>query len=469
MARRLLTTISSSSTRVLRSSKSGNGWGWLLGLLSLSLLAGACSQGPTEIGIGLPDVNATTGTYLIDTVTVRTSTVLRDSVVTSNSQFLVAGRYTDPLLGTIEARSFFRLGQTALFTPDPTLVYDSVALVLNSTIPGTGAVDTYRYGDTTKVQTLFAVYPMTTPVSNTQPSYASRRLTQLSYDTTQLLNVTLPRRRARRGQSIFRIRLHDDFGRKLLAAGQAGQISTIDNFQNYLPGLAIVPGATDNAAILRFAAVSSSAGLYLYYHSPSDATTPLSTAFVLPDVGPTSAHCFQISADRSTAGVRNLPTRSLQQVSSALTGERTFIEGGLGLQTRLEFPYLANLRQLGQRVTVTQASLVAQVPAPTLTAFLPTPPALELRLSNINNQPTSTAAYTGADYKSGVSSLTGLDQGTYTWNLTNYIQNVINNTQSNNGFLISSSTPELPTRVVLASQRDPLNKLQMRIYAISLQ
>lgn len=455
-------------TPVQRSSKLTAAWGHLLGLLSLSLLVGACSQGPTEIGIGLPDTNATTGTYLIDTVTVRTSTVLRDSVVTSNSAYLLAGRYTDPLLGTVEARSFFRLAQTTLFTPDPSLVFDSVTLVLNSTLPSTNNVDTYRYGDTTKVQTLFAVYPMTAPVSSTQPSYASRRFTKLSYDTTQLLNATLPRRRARRGQSVFRMRLRDDFGRRLLAAGQAGQINTIENFQNYLPGLAILPGASDDASILRFSATSPSAGLYLYYHSPTDANTPLSTIFALPDPGPTSAHCFQISADRRT-GIPNLPTQSLQAVSSALTGERTFIEGGLGLQTRLEFPYLTSLRQLGQRVTITQATLVGEVPTNTLTAFLPGPPALDLRLSNINNQPTSPTAYASADYKPGVSSLTGLDQGTYTWQLADYVQNVINNTLPNNGFLVSSQTPELPSRVVLGSRRDPLNKLQMRIYAISLQ
>ncbi len=89
-------------------------WGRLLLGLSLLLVAAACSTTPANIGVGLPGVDPTTGAYLVDTLTLRTSTVLRDSVITSNSNYLLVGRYVDPQLGTITARSYCALDFPAL-------------------------------------------------------------------------------------------------------------------------------------------------------------------------------------------------------------------------------------------------------------------------------------------------------------------------------------------------------------------
>ena len=122
------------------------------------------------------------------------------------------------------------------------------------------------------------------------------------------------------------------------------------------------------------------------------------------------------------------------------------------------------------RATPPQAALLAEVPSSTLMPYVPAPPSsLELRLSNISNQPISDKAYTGADYHYGISAITGLAQGSYTWTLTEYVQGVLNNTISNNGFLVRSPEVDQPTRVALASPRSPLNKMQLRIYLISLQ
>lgn len=443
-----------------RSSNLIAAWSRLLGLLGLVALVGACSTDLTGIGVGLPDANTNTGAYLVDTITVRTSTVLRDSVPTSNSNYLLAGRYTDPLLGTLEARSFFRVGLGTTFTPDATYLLDSVVLVLKP--------DSYRYGDTTKTQTLFSVYKMNTPVSNTQASYASPKYTKADFDSTTLLNEqAAPVRRARPNLTTLRLRLKKSFGQQLLDAGQAGGIATQEAFQNFLPGLAVLPGATDDAALVRMSASTSDAnsGLFLYYHTALDATAQ-NVSFLISNG---RGHYFQVRANRRTGAVgAALPTETLQGVSASLTGEQTFVEGALGLQTKLEFPYLSSIRQFGQNLTITSAQLTAQVPNPSLTPYLPTPPDLTVYLSNINNQPVSNAAYASAAYTPGVSTTTGLDQGTYSWSITSYVQAVLANATPNNGMLLASGTPELPTRVTLGSQRSVLNKLQLRLYLISL-
>lgn len=451
-------------------------WGRLpFGLLvALVLLAASCTKDIGNIGVGLPDAQTNTGAYLIDTVTIRASTVLRDSVVTSNLNNMLVGRYTDPQLGTLTARSYFQVGLPGGFHPDPTFVYDSTTLVLHTATAPTP--DSFIYGDTTRTQALFEVHPITpsNPISVTKVSFASPKLTTISYDSTTLLNRggVAPRGRVRPTKTTLRLPLDDNtFGRKLLQAGQAGLLTTQDLFDNYLPGLALTPAPGDDAAIVRLSASASDAALMLYYHDPNNPTVVLSSAFSLANA---NRHFYQVTASRSPAAIKNLPTTSLQAVSSSLTGMATVVEGALGLQTRLEFPYLADLQQFGANLTVTNARITALVPNATLSPFVPVPPNLLLYITDTNNHPlglyaNGNASTTEGIYQSGISTQTGIEQGSYTWSVDRYVQGVINRTIANNGFLISSATPGLPNRVVLGGPRNTTNKLALRIYFITVK
>ncbi len=434
-------------------------------LVALALLAASCTKDVGNIGVGLPDAQTNTGAYLIDTVTIRASTVLRDSVVTSNSDNLLVGRYTDPQLGTLTAKTFFQVGLTDAFHPDPTFVYDSTTLVLHPA--GTKKPDSYIYGDSTKTQALFEVHPLIDPISLTKPSFASPKLTSLNYDSTTLLNRggVAPRGRARPTQTTVRLPLQDSFGIKLLQSGQLGLLTTQDLFDNFLPGLVLTPAPGDDATIIRLSASAGGAALMLYYHDPTNPTVVLSSTFSLASA---NRHFYQVKAARSTAAIRNLPTTSLQSVSSSLTGMTTVVEGALGLQTRLEFPYLADLQQFGANLTVTNAQITALVPTATLSPFVPVPPNLTISFTDVNNHPTLTYVPSVA-YTSGLSSATGIEQGSYNWSVTSYVQAVINRTLPNNGFLISSVAPTLPNRVILGGPHNTTNKLVMRIYFITVK
>jgi hypothetical protein len=438
-------------------------WGRLLAMLSLVALAASCTNTVSDIGVGLPDANTDTGAYLIDTLTVRASTVLRDSVPSSNSAYLFVGQYTDPLLGKLTARSAFRLGLPDAYAPDPAAVFDSVTLILKP--------DAYRYGDTTKTQALVEVHRLRSPVSSTQYSFTSPRLTRMDYDSVNRLNYSAnggslaPVGRARPNLRTLRLPLDRAFGRTLLTMGQTGRLSTQDDLDAFLPGLVITPATNDEAAILRLSATATDAGVNLYYHLPTDPTTVITSSFSLANGG---RHYFQVRANRTAAAITNLPKTSLQAVSSTLTGERTVIEGAIGLQTRLEFPYLADLRQYGNNLTITNAQILASVPNSTLTPFAPVPPALNISYTDANNHPISTYQ-AGVTYNTGISTSTGIEQGTYNWLVTSYIQAVLKNTIPNNGLLLSSATPEVPTRVILGGPRNVQNKLTLRVYFIRVQ
>ena len=467
--------ISTSLTRVLRSNKllasPGRRRAWLClpgALLGLALLAAGCQKDPSSIGVGLPSGQTNTGAYLVDTLTIRASTVLRDSVVTSDPDYLLVGRYADPLLGTLTAKSFFRL--TGGFQPDPTFVYDSLTLVLKP--------DAYRYGDTTKTQALFEVHRLVDQLSDVKPLFAAPRLTPVNYDSTTLLNKggVAPVRRTRPNATALRLPLSDAFGRDLLTRAQAGRLATQDDFTAYLPGLALTAAATDNAAIVRLSVSAAGSALMLYYHDPNNPTVALSSSF-----NPTARHFYQLKANRSTAGVPNLPRRaSLQTVSSALTGEQTFVEGVLGLQTLLEFPYLTDVQQFGQNITVTSATaLTAIVPSNSITPFVPAPPNLILSYTDGANHPQGiyyagqgggpNQPPVGIPYLAGISAQTNLEQGVYSWPMADYCQNVINRRIQNTGLLLSSATPTLPNRVVLGGPRNQQNKLTLRLYFITAE
>ena len=452
---------------MLRRSSNGQAVSWraLLALLALVLTA-ACSKNTdiTNIGVGLPSVQTNTGAYLVDTLTMRTSTVLRDSVVTSTSGFLLVGQATDPLLGKLTAKSYFRLGiANDNFKVDPSFVYDSLVLVLPT--------DAYRFGDTTRTQTLFEVHELTTPLSSTKPSFASPRLTPLTYDATVLnqtggVRGTAPVGRARPNLAPLRLRLRDDFGQRLMTAGQSGLYQTQDAFDAFLNGLALVPAANDDAALVRLSATNGSAALALYYHDPN-VTGQQNYVF---SVSTGARHAYQVTADRSAAGVVGLPATSLQAVAASATGQQTFIEGALGLQTKLEIPYLTNLAAFGNNLTITNAQITAYVPAYTITPYVPTPPALTISGSNTINQPIGNYG-SNVSYQVTTSPITGLPQGSYTWPVLTYIQAVLNHSIPNNGLLLSSATPDLPTRVVLADPRNATatNRLQLRVYLIQVQ
>lgn len=426
-------------------------WGRLLAMLSLVAVAASCT-------------NVDTGAFLIDTLTIRASTVLRDSVPSSNSAYLFVGQYTDPLLGKLTARSAFRLGLPNGYAPDPAAIFDSITLILKP--------DAYRYGDTTKTQALVEVHRLRSPISNTQYSFTSPRLTRMDYDSVNQLNASpnggtlAPINRARPGLRTLRLPLTRTFGQTLLSLGQTGRLATQDELDAFLPGLVITPATNDEAAIVRLSATAADAGVNLYYHLPTDPTTVITSSFSLANGG---RHYFQVRANRNAAAIANLPRRSLQSVSSALTGERTVIEGALGLQTRLEFPYLNDLRQFGNNLTVTNAQITASVPATTLTPFVPVPPALGIYFTDAGNRPTGLYSPTAVPYNTVISTTTGLEQGIYNWSVTSYVQGVLKNTIANNGLLLASATPDVPSRVIIGGPRNVQNKLVLRVYFIRVQ
>ncbi len=432
------------------------GWGRLLLGLSLLLGAAGCSSNPAaNIGVGLPSVDTATGAYLVDTLTVRASTVLRDSVVTSTSNYLLVGRYQDPILGPIKTTSYTTLNLGGAFQPAATLVADSAVLVLPT--------DTYRYGDTTQTQTLVNVRELTSFIPATSFGFASPKITSMAGRFGGALTSSLTPRRARKTLGTLRLRLDNAYRDRLMNDGKAGRLTTQEQLDRSYPGISLEPGANDAAALVRLnvSANGATAGVVLYYHDPADVATAISHTFNINS----ARHFYQVEAPQLGSPLSTLT--SLQQVDAALTGQQTYIHGLLGLQTKIEIPYLLDLRNFGQNFVITNAAMTAEVPATTLSNRLALAPPTTLAVSTTDRNNHQGTAFANATYNPTVTSRDGITQAGYTWSVLAYCQNVLSGAVPNNGMLLATTTPTAPERVVLGGPRRTLNRLQLRLYLIS--
>jgi hypothetical protein len=439
-------------------------WGRLVLGFGLLLVAAGCSTNPASIGIGLPSVDTNTGAYLVDTLTIRASTVLRDSVITSTSSSLLIGRYQDPQLGPIKTTSYTTLNLGGAFQPDRSFIADSAVLVL--------ATDTYRYGDTTQTQTLVNVREMTSFLPVTSYGFASPKLTSVTglLAPATSINYTTPivPRRARRQLGTLRLRLTDAYRNRLMTDGKNAALTTQEQLDRNYAGLALQPGANDTGALVSFNVSANSgttSGVILYYHDPLDATTVLSHTFSINS----ARHFYQVDPLQAGNPVSALISQgSLGQLDASFTGQQTYIQGLLGLQTKIEIPYLFDLRNFGPNLVITSASMTAEVPPTTLsrTLVLAPPPALTVSSTDRRNHQGRTL-FASPTYSTSITNRDGITQAGYTWSVLSYCQAVLSNSIPNDGMLLSTSTPALAERVVLGGPKRTTNRLQLRLYLIS--
>ena len=273
----------------------------------------AC-EAPKEIGLP-PEINA--AIVYTDTITVKTSTVLLDSVRTSGALRLLAGNYQDPLFGRISARTFFDIGGPLSFE-GKTYEYDSVAITMSYG---------YFYGDTLQPFE-FGLHQLTDSLQANKTYYnisstnfqaaplATSRFTPSPFSTNSV-----------------RIRLPNTYGKAIFDAAAKGELVNAVDFRNKFKGFAIVPKAT-NAAVIGF--VPASIVLQLYIHE-TGATIALASAFSLLS----SRRFNQVLANRQASPISAL--RPLQPVAAAQTGGVNYVQDALGVVTKIEFPTLARL------------------------------------------------------------------------------------------------------------------------------
>lgn len=311
--------------------------------LLLVIICYGCSD-PSQIGSNFFNEGSLDLVYN-DTITVRTSTVLIDSLVTSNATRLLVGHHLDEDLGSLTCAAYFNLGpDDASSLEDTHTTYSRFSLILS--------YDNYSYYDTAVAQTFF-VHRLTEDIEakddgnlyNTSAvSYNENPLGELSFIAfpNKLDSVEIP--------------LTDELGLQLyeLSKSSSTQVSNSIEFQKLLRGIVVKADTSVNGPILGF---STNAELRLYYYDRSiQPTEEKYLSFSIEGSSSPTKYFNSIIGDRTNTALADLETRKYP-LRSDITNDRFYLQGGCGLVLRIELPYIRSILQDDENLILSSAWL----------------------------------------------------------------------------------------------------------------
>ena len=306
----------------------------LLLFFVMAIWLAACQHG-TIIGEDLIDED-NTQVQEIDSLSVESANLLLDSIYTTNGTRLLAGAYHDPYLGNISAQCFFNtdtLGQFSL-DDDDDLRFDSLSLSLRHD---------YEYPATDHLQRL-AVYTLETELED-ETFYFNDSPAPGTFNKIGSASFNTRTTRSKR----FNIRLPDALGQSLFKVAK-GQDDLL--LENVLNGLALMQeGDNEGQSVMGFP--SDSVYVRLYYHNQKTDEAGEVKIRLKP-----GRRFNRITSDRSKTAISKLAQQGIP-LSSSQSNHQTYIQAGVGICTKLDFPTLRSIRQ-NRNISVNLAYLDIQ-------------------------------------------------------------------------------------------------------------
>ena len=315
----------------------------LLILLLPAFTIYSCTRKDIQFGT-VPENNYTNLVY-IDTVAVQLSTLLVDSFATNGDTSLLTGRYKDPYLGTVSAKSFFQMTVPTSVPEIPASAkFDSLTFIFHP--------NDYYYGDTSRAQTIY-INELADAIGY---SYNSKL-----YNTSNIAVKPTPlgskkMRIDPRGFDSVSIRLNDEKGLELFTKLQQSStdITTENDFLNYFHGISIAIANDDTTAIYGMNGAAGSMVMRVHYHT----TIPYPEAHYIDFTSLANSYSFnQVLTNRTGTGL--VPgTAGITEINSALTNNLAFTQPGSGLYLKMIFPSLRGILNNTSYIKLLKAELI---------------------------------------------------------------------------------------------------------------
>lgn len=303
----------------------------------------ACQDENSKLGQNL--VDSSFYNVFVDTCTVSISTILMDSMPTRSDTICQLGRYKDSTWGEVVA-AYYAEYSKASFTPSDDYSYSFDSLVLRLTYTG------HYWGDTLSSQSI-SVYRISYPIVLDDDDMDNLyNTTHLPIDEEPLFSFKFaPRPRTDRQ---LEVRLPDELGQQMLQdiINEEDFLDTQEEFKEYFPGLAFVPH-TDGGCINGFMVADSSMTITMHYKEISNIRTEKElTMKVNKDFAHTSitTHRANSKLEGMQPGIDNL-------IASTQMEHKAYLQGLTGLYNQIEFPYINNLMDQAEVVTIEEATL----------------------------------------------------------------------------------------------------------------
>ncbi|WP_321309409.1 DUF4270 family protein [Marinifilum fragile] len=367
----------------------------LLLLLTLSFLISCNSNNFEEHQIGDNLIDETSEVVLIDTLTIKSSTVILDSLVTSRFKKAILGSCKDEFLGDVKTEYYGVLDYSDGFSK-PTKEVDNVTVKVPiefDSLVFMAYPNREYFGDTLQVQRLL-INRLTEDIELPDNEYSFYSHSKFDYAETPLLDsqfFLMPVKQSQYddvidshgkvnegtngvidyygkyyGDGIY-IKMNSEeavsLGKKIveLVNTESDTVTQVKQWQKFIKGIVIRPG--DNNTVMWQAPIDENKlRLRLYYHETD-----------YSDAGKQKYHDFPIvstdneqkrlsftnySSDRSTTPQQlDRLIEQENELNSYQTDNLTFIQGGIGLYTKINIPYIENLKTLGLTGGILSAEL----------------------------------------------------------------------------------------------------------------
>ncbi|MFA8436476.1 MAG: DUF4270 family protein [Marinifilaceae bacterium] len=319
--------------------------GYLLQLLLLCFGLASCGPQETEehlLGENL--IENSTSVKLIDTLQIRTSTILLDSLRTSGYNRMLVGQYTDPYMGKTRAAGYCKVGLNGIFQLDKYAEFDSLVLITH--------YSDYFYGDTTQWQSI-SVHRLNEELEGSEEDGTLYNNHQFSYEQEPLGQLDFQAKPTKEDE--LTIRLSDELGREFLELAKAHEekMEDFEEFEDYFQGLALVPGDED-ASVIGLTCQDTSFKMRLYYHNTNEVDEDRYYDFTIKN---TSLQFSNITSERSGTLVEDLKEQRYGIDSRDMLNS-AYIQSGVGLAAHIEIPYVKNILKLGDKGGLMKAQLV---------------------------------------------------------------------------------------------------------------
>ena len=331
----------------------------ILSLMLILFLSVSCSISSVEdFVVGDNFIKDQTGVVMIDTLTIQSSSIKYDSIVSNSSGSFLVGSNYNYFSGYKSSNSFLTMKFDDEIE-DTEFVFDSLRLVLN--------YNTYYAGDTTVTQTL-SVYQLQEQMELTDTYLYTT--SNFKCDPTPLATINLkPKPNSHKEVSI---KLPSKLGNRLaqMIKSKNDTITTQDLFLKFFNGLAIKcepnvkgaivgfrtsdSGTTDETSTTK-STIETKPEIRLYYHkdpNPNDVhDLYYKFSFVTDGI-----YFNQISGDSSNSLLDGISETNNER-SSKLTNNNTLLQSGIQVFTKLKIPYIDNLLKIGKNSALVGATL----------------------------------------------------------------------------------------------------------------
>jgi hypothetical protein len=425
----------------------------------------SCSENKT-FDIGTDKVDVKSSISLIDTFTVKSYTVMLDSVHTSGliTPSAVIGRYDDPDFGVITASSFFTVDipGTEKFGIQDDYVFDSLCLYL--------VYNKYYEGDTT--------LPFTIDVHRLQQTIKTKSADGYFYNNDsiaampELFGSVTFKPSPNSGDTVW-IPIDKTFGSQLFTYMKKNDPRVTDkiNWEDYFKGFMLRYGE-NTKSVLGFnfpvgSASSLAPAMRVFYHYFQYSTVKRKVDF--------KASTNQFNRFLLHNPKISFPSNQHYKLSSAETANRTYLHSGVGIVTRLEIPYLKNLFYIANDVQILNAELEVEPAINTYTEET-LPENLSLNATDDLNRwgsPLMNKTNQYAAFKKLTIDMLYQEDTRYTFEITNFIKNSLESqTDDIPAMLMTISADDLyqtTRRLVVGTQKNKLNKVRLKMYYLNIE